>query len=183
MKIVYIPGFLERREQFPIIKYVLAKHKVIYFEYNTSLKDSIPKLATQLKQFINRIKLKENEKLAIIGYSAGSIIAEYYLKFIDSKKISKFISVCSPIKGTFLANMFSKRRKGLQQLKPKSKFLADLAKKRLKAVKKISFYCPFDIITPGTPAKHENSIKSLYFLHVFAPCWPPIILKIRKLLG
>jgi pimeloyl-ACP methyl ester carboxylesterase len=182
MKIVYVPGFLEGREQLPILRYVLAKHKVIYFDYDTSLKETIPKLAMQLKYFINNLKLEATEKIALIGYSAGSTIAEYYLKFIDSKKVSKFILVCSPIEGTFLANIFPKNRKGLQQVKPKSKFLADLAKKKLPGVKKTSFYCPFDIITPGTPVKHENSVKTFYFLHVFAPCWPTIILKIRKLL-
>jgi hypothetical protein len=64
MKIVYIPGFLEGREQLPILRCVLAKHRVIYFEYDTSLKEAIPKLAMQLKYFIDDLKLETNEKIA-----------------------------------------------------------------------------------------------------------------------
>lgn len=182
MKIVYIPGFLEGKEQFIILKQILSKHELLYFKYDTSLKEDIPELAKQLKRLIGNLHLKENEKIALIGFSVGSIIADYYLKFIDNKKVGKFTSVCSPIEGTFLANIFSRKRKGLQQIRPKSKFLADLAKKRLLSVKKTSFYCPFDIITPGTPSKQEKSIQTFFFLHVFAPCWPTIILKIKKLL-
>lgn len=183
MKIIYIPGFLEGKEQLPVIKFALSKHNVMYFKYDTGLKESVPKLALQLKHFIDKIKLKKNEKLGIIGFSAGGIIADYYLKFIDSSKVSMFISICAPVRGTFLPNVCSKKRKGLQQLKKDSKFLSDLQKKKLQHVKKLSIWCPYDLIVSGKPAKqNENSVKTCYFLHVFAPCWPTIISKIRKLI-
>ena len=136
MKIIYIPGFLEGQAQLRVIRYALSKHNVICFGYDTRLKETIPNLANKLKHFVDNLKLKPNEKIAIIGYSAGSTIADYYLKFVDNKKVSKFISVCSPVEGTFLANICSKKRLGLLQLKPKSKFLADLARKKLLGISK-----------------------------------------------
>jgi hypothetical protein len=184
-KVIFVPGFYGGKYQIWLIKIILKNFELIYFQYNTTLKESIEKIAKQLKNFINNLKLNKEEKVDIIGLSAGGIIIDYYLKFIDNKKINKFISICSPFKGTYLANIYSLflKSKGLQQLKSNSIFLKELFKKRLNNIKVENIWCLFDLIVPGTSAKGINPKHTYFFLHWFIQYWPPVIFEIKRFLN
>lgn len=168
-----------------LLKVILKKFELIYFPYKTNLEEPIEKIANKLKNFINGLKLNKGEKVSIIGLSAGGIIVEYYLKFLDNKKIDKFISLYSPFKGTYLAYIYSLflKRKGLQQLKSNSIFLNELAKKKLNNIKVKNIWCWLDPLVPGTSAKGINPKHTYFFLHWFVQYWPPIILEIKKFLN
>jgi triacylglycerol esterase/lipase EstA (alpha/beta hydrolase family) len=118
-KVVFVPGYMGKLKDAKIIKKNLNNFELIYFDYDTQLREPLEYTAEKLKRLIESFKLKNKEKISLIGVSAGGVIIDYYLKFLDSKKVDKFISLHSPFKGTYLAS-FPKNRKGIEQLKKKT---------------------------------------------------------------
>jgi hypothetical protein len=181
-KIIFIPGFSGGKRDMYILKKVFKEFDILYFPYDTKLTENLEEYAIQLKNFVNELKLKKGEKVSIISFSAGGIIASYYTKFLDKSKVDKIVTVCSPFKGSYLANLFWKKRKGLQQIKLKSKFLGKLSKKELVGVKTKNFWCYLDFIVQGSSGRGTNPEHTLFFIHPFIQWWPPISYKIRKFL-
>ena len=180
-KVIYVPGFIGKPKDTRVIKPALVNFEFIYFDYDTSLKEPLDKIARKLKRFINNLKLGECEKIDIIGFSAGGVISDYYLKFLDKTKVEKFVSIHSPFKGTYLASL-SKTRKGLQQLKPKSSFLNKLSKKKLTCIKTKNIYSKFDPIVPGDSGGGVNSKSHSFFIHPYAMLWKPVVREVKKFL-
>jgi triacylglycerol esterase/lipase EstA (alpha/beta hydrolase family) len=130
-KVIFITGYLGSRLDYIFLEHSLKdKFELIYFDYNTTLKSKIETIAKQLQKFINSTKLKKNEKISMIGFSVGGLISEYYLKFIDNKKVDKLITIYSPFKGTYLAYLSIKKFPGLCELKNNSPFIKKLSKTR-----------------------------------------------------
>ena len=179
-KVIFISGFLGGKTDILLFKPLLKDFELIYFKYNTSLKQDIETISKQLKNFINK-KLKKNEKVSIIAISAGGIIADYYLKFLDSSKIDKLVTICSPFKGTYTAKAFFGKLKGLKQIENNSLFLKELNKKKT-TVKRKSIWCKFDPIVPGESAKGKNPKHTYFLLHPIVMFWPPVILEVKKFL-
>ena len=182
-KIVFICGMYGGRRDMFLIKKVLKSFDVIYFDYDFGLRESISDYAKKLKTFIKNLKLQKDEKIGIIGVSAGGVIADYYLKFLGKNKVDKFVSICSPLHGTYLAKLgflFFGKRKGLKELHQKSPLIKKLTKSRLKNIKSKSFWCYFDPLVPGQSAKGENSEHTLFFVHWIVQLWPPLIYKVKK---
>ncbi len=166
-KIIIVPGFLEPRKDRGLIKHLLKDFNLIFFDYNRKLNEPLEESSKKLKKFVDSLHLKKNEKVSIIGLSAGGLITDYYLKNFHHNKVDKFISVFSPFRGSFWANLFSKKRKGLSELKPNSDFLKKLSKRKMKHVKRMSVWCFFDPVVSGISAKGKNPKHTLFFLHNF----------------
>ncbi len=165
-KVIIVPGFLEPKTNRGIIKSLFKEFDLIFFPYdNKKLKEPLEEDSKRLKKFIDSLHLKKNEKVSIVGLSAGGVITDYYLKHFPHKKVDKFISVFSPFHGSFWARFFSKKRKGLSELKPNSEFLKKLSKRKVKHVKRMSLWCFFDPIVSGVSAKGDNPKHSLFFFH------------------
>ena len=185
-KVIFIPGMSGGRRDMYIIKKKLSGFELIYFPYDVWLNKSIVKYSKELKIFINKLKLKKEEKVSIIGLSAGGIIARYYLEFIDSKNVDKLVTVCSPFKGsyfTIFTSFFLKKHKGIQDLRKDSKILKKINKKKLKGIKEKNFYCILDILIPGDSGKGLNPEHTWFFFHNIIHWWPTLANKIRKFLG
>lgn len=180
-KVVFIPGFLEKRKASSLIKYLLRKNfKIINFFYDTSGKTKIEISANKLKKFIDKIPVKKNEKISIVAFSVGGLVASYYSKFIDNNKIDKLITIFTPFKGTFWANKFFFNRDAIKQMCPNSNFLKKLNKKKFTKIKQKSFWDKDDFVVGGNSAKYGYSSRINFFLHPFAVYWPPLIKKVKK---
>ena len=180
-KVIFISGMSGRKIDMSLTKKILKNFEVLYFPYNTKLTENLEKYAKQLKNFIDRLKLNKNEKISIISFSAGGIIASYYVKFLDKNKVDKIVTVCSPFGGSWIWRLFPKR-KGVQQIRKNSILLNKIAGKEIKPVKELNFWCLFDPLVIGKSGKAGNSKHTLFFLHWIIQFWPPVIYKIRKFL-
>lgn len=112
-KVIFIYGLAGSNKDSETAKKVLDNYDLICFEYNSDLKQSIEEIAEDLDDFIIS-KSKKEEKVNLIGVSAGGIIAVYYTKFVSQKKVDKLATICSPFKGSYVPIFYSKERKGLK---------------------------------------------------------------------
>lgn len=179
-KIIFVPGMAGGKRDMYLIKKIMKDFEVIYFHYDVWLNDSFEKSAKKLDLFITNLNIKRNEKISIIGVSAGGIVVEYYIKFINKSKIEKIVTVCSPFKGTWIASVFFRKHKGVQELRKNSKFLKKLKNEKLiHKIREKTFWCFFDPIVPGISAKGKNPEHTFFFLHWVIQFWPPLIHKIK----
>ena len=86
-----------------------------------------------LTKILNELILKKygtKKELDILGFSMGGIIGRYWLqKFNGYKRTRRFISIGSPHKGTFTAQLVPKFPfRGISEMKIKSEFLRELEK-------------------------------------------------------
>jgi len=178
-KVIFVYGLLGYKEQQKTAKEILKDYDLICFEYNSKLEQALEKIAEELKEFIDE-KTNKNEKIYLLGISAGGIIASYYAKFISPKKVKKMATICSPFKGSPLTFFYSKKRKGLKQLSCGSKFLKKLNARKLNKNKTINFYCYLDPLVPRISGKGENPIHTWNFLHFIIHNDKKILKKIDK---
>jgi len=181
-KIIFVAGMSGGKKDMQLAKKILKEFELLYFPYNTKLTENLEEYANQLKNFIDKLKLKKEEKVSIVSFSAGGIIASYYIKFLDKKKVDKIVTVCSPFRGSWIWRLFL-RRKGVQQVRKNSEFLKKIASRNIKPVKELNFWCWFDPLVPGKSAKASNSKHTFFFLHWIIQFWPPIIYNIQKFLN
>ncbi len=181
-KVIFVCGMSGGKRDMFLIKHILKDFNVIYFPYDVWLNETIEQSAKRLEKFVNELNLNKKEKISIVSVSAGGIISEYYLKFLDNKKVDKIVTLCSPFKGTWLAELFFKGNKGLRELRKESPLLKKIQNKKLKNIKELNFWCYFDPIVPGKSARGENPRHTLFFLHWIIQFWPPVIYKIKEFL-
>jgi triacylglycerol lipase len=174
--ILFIHGFGGYIEQYqPIIKFLKKKGFENFYEFEYKNKfgfDSIKVITKELADFIEK-NIKE-EKIDIIAFSQGGIIALEYLKDFLSRQASKNIEVeklftlCTPYKGSKLAKIAN--LPGIVELRPNSQLLNELEKfiKESK-INIYSVYTPFDLMVfPGWNARASIGKKKI----VFAPTHP-----------
>ena len=106
-----------------------------------------------LTNTLNELILKKygfKKKVDILGFSMGGIIGRYWIqKFNGYKRTRRFISVGSPHKGTFIAQLVPKFPfRGISEMKIKSKFLLELAKNDflLDDIECINFFTYWDLM-------------------------------------
>ena len=91
----------------------------------------------------------ENQ-LDILGFSMGGLIGRYWIqKFNGYKRTRRFISIGSPHKGTFIAQLVPKYPfRGISEMKINSKFLKELSKNDffLDDIECISFFTYWDLM-------------------------------------
>lgn len=184
-KVIFIDGFYSFGIGGMLFKFYL-KNKTEFFEFRYKSNGSIPiiKLADQLNCFIRNIKLNKNEKVGIIGFSMGGLISSYYLKFIDNKRVNKFVTLCTSFYGSSWAKYFFGNRKGVNDMKPGSSFLKKLLKKKLKKVIQRDYYSQRDFVVRGKSGNSPDAFsREINFsMHPLAIFWPPIVKKIIKFL-
>ena len=181
-KVIYIPGFTGGRRDMQGFKDALKDFQLIYFDYDTFLKEPLEETAEKLEKFIDGINWNDGEKGAIIGMSAGGVIADYYLKCLKNGRIDKFISLCTPFKGTYWAAIPTKR-KGLAELRINHPFLCKLAEKRLENVEEENVYSPFDlVVVPGTSARGMHPKVCYFPIHPLMEFWPEAVKDIKEFL-
>ncbi len=163
-KVIFIYGFKGYKNQSRVAKKILNKYEVICFEYNSNLKQSIKEITLELKDFIDKETIKK-EKVNLIGVSAGGIIASYYAKFVSPEKVDKLATICSPFRGTYVSKFYSKKLKGVRELKKNSYLLKKITAKKLNKNKTINFWCCIDLLVPGNSGKGENPVHTWNFFH------------------
>jgi esterase/lipase len=179
-KVIFLPGFSGGKRDFFLIKLILKKDfEPLFFKYDTWLKEPIEKISKKLRKFIENLNLKKGEQIFIVGLSAGGIVAEHYCKFLDKGETKKLVTVCSPLKGTYLSGLLSKKRPGLKQLKKDSNFLKNLEEGATE-IKQLNIWCYLDPIVPGTSGRGDNPLRTFFFLHWIIQYWPPVIIKIKN---
>jgi triacylglycerol lipase len=110
-----------------------------------------------LTNILNELILEKyglEKEVDILGFSMGGIIGRYWIQeFNGYKRTRRFISIGSPHKGTFTAQLVPKYPlKGISEMKINSKFLRELAKKDflLDHIECISFFTYWDLMVfPG----------------------------------
>ena len=103
-------------------------------------------LARQASEYINRT-FQPNQKIDLIGFSMGGLIARYYLQRLDGiRRVSRFITISSPHHGTWTA--YALGRNGVRQMRPGSQFLRDLNTNShaLKQLRFTSIWTPLDLM-------------------------------------
>ena len=138
-KVVFIYGLAGSNKDSETTQKVLDNYKVLCFEYNSGLKQPLEEIAEELDDFIIS-KTKKDEKVNLIGVSAGGIIGAYYTKFVSPNKVDKLATICSPFKGSYVPIFYSKERNGLKELFYGSEFLKKLNSRKLNKNKTINFY-------------------------------------------
>lgn len=177
-KVIFIYGFTGTNKDSQTAKKVLDNYNLICFEYDSSLRQALEEISEELDDFIIS-KTKSEEKVDLIGVSAGGIIASYSAKFVSPRKIDKLATICSPLNGTYVPDFYTKNRKGLKELEYDSPFLKKLNSKKLGQKKIINFYSFFDYLVPGNSGKGENPIHTWNFIH-FTASWDKRILNKTK---
>lgn len=113
---------------------------------------SIHQASKQVRKYIEQIP---EEKIILIGFSMGGIIARYFTQAIDKgARVQKLITLGSPHHGTLLAHFF--KRDGMKDMRFKSKLLNEL-NSNLTIFHKIPFlsiWTPFDLMI--IPAVSSN---------------------------
>lgn len=163
-KVIFIYGFTGSKKDSETAKKVLDNYNLICFEYNSGLKQPLEEIAEELGDFIIS-KTKKDEKVNLIGVSAGGIIASYYAKFVSPYKVDKLATICSPFKGTYIPIFYSKKREGLKELFYSSEFLKKFNSRKMNKTKTINFYSYLDVLVPGNSGKGENPHYTWDFFH------------------
>ncbi len=102
-------------------------------------------LAEQLQNYIE-VHCEGEEKVHLVGYSMGSIVARYYVQRLDGvQRVQRFISLAGPHNGSRMAYLIPNA--ACRQMRPGSAFLqslnADLS--ALEQVGFVSIWTPWDL--------------------------------------
>ena len=88
-----------------------------------------------------------SEKISLIGFSMGGVVARYYLQELGgASRVDNFFSISAPHKGSYWAYL-PYPSKAIKQLRPNSHFLKQLqaSETNLKDVKLFSYWTPLDL--------------------------------------
>ena len=138
-----------------IFSYISSKLDDIGIEYFApTLKHSYGMTSIiDLTNILNKLILEKyglEKELDILGFSMGGIIGRYWIQKCNGyKRTRRFISIGSPHKGTFIAQLVPKFPfRGISEMKIKSKFLRELAKNDflLDDIECINFFTYWDLM-------------------------------------
>ncbi|SDE10965.1 triacylglycerol lipase [Dyadobacter soli] len=108
--------------------------------------EPLEKLAERLSSFI-RENTQESDRIDIIAFSMGGLIARYYLQRLGGlSKTDRLITIATPHNGTLAAYVLPFA--GVRQMRPNSDFLNSLNANagQLQQLVFVSYYSPFDLI-------------------------------------
>ena len=177
-KTIFVYGLEGNKSHAKAAGKIFRDKNLVCFEYDSSLRKPIEELAQELRKFIDS-KISKNERVNIIGVSAGGIIADYYKKFLAPAKVEKLATICSPFRGTYITKLYSSKRRGLKELSKDSEFLRKLNSKKSFG-ETINFYCPLDVLVPGNSGKGENPVLTKNFFHFLIQKDKKILKKIKR---
>ena len=177
---ILIHGLWDTAKIFNSISKKLDAYEIEYFT-PTLIHDFGMISIIDLSEYLNELIIKKygsKEEIDIVGFSMGGLIVRYWInKFNGYERTKKFISIGSPQKGTFTAQLIpSFPLKGISEMKIGSFFLTELSRYDylLKDIECISFFTKWDLmVMPGWKAylpfgkkyslnvfKHKNLVKS-----------------------
>jgi triacylglycerol lipase len=111
----------------------------------------LEELARQVASYIETT-FPNGEKIDLIGFSMGGLVARYYLQRLDGlDRVSRLITISTPHRGTRTAYLHWNR--AIRQMRPGSDFLRDLNQDShlLKRIPFTSIWTPWDLmIVPAT---------------------------------
>ena len=180
-KIIFVYGWAGNRKQEKTAKQVLKDYDVSCFEYNSRLEQSLEEIAKELDGFVTS-EVDKNERVSLIGVSAGGIISSYYASFVSPEKVNKVITICSPFKGAYFVNFYLSKRRGVRELSKNSPFLKKLNSKKLDKNKTLNFYSCLDILVPRSSGKGENPVHTWNCFHFLIHKDKKIFNKIKEFL-
>lgn len=128
----------------------------------------LDELAVQVASYINA-GFPEVEKLDIVGFSMGGLVARYYVqRLCGLSRVERLITISTPHHGTWMA--YLRRNMGARQMRPGSNFLMDLNKDAgvLSQIQFTSIWTPLDLmIVPASSSvmKEARSISVRVFAH------------------
>lgn len=178
-KIIFLYGFTGSERDSHVAKKIFSNYDLVCFEYDSELIEPLEKIAKDLGYFIDS-NTSKNEKVNLIGVSAGGTIASYYAKFVSINKIDKIATICSPFNGTYVPYFYSNKRKGLKELSYGSDFLKELSSKKFSKNKIINFYSFFDLLVPFNSGKGENPKYTWDFFHFTIQNNKKILRKVKE---
>lgn len=127
---------------------------------------SLEVLASEMNRQIEH-RLPAHASFSIVGFSMGGLVARsYLLQFGDPHRISNFVCIASPNRGTWTAWLDGSP--GIREMRPGSKFLAKLDKDaaRFSRTRWVTIRTPLDLIvvpanTAVLPWAHNISVPVL----------------------
>jgi triacylglycerol lipase len=169
---VLVHGFAETGSSFKMMQERLAKHGIECFVPRLRPSDGrggLEGIARRLKQDIDG-RFGPDSRIAVISFSMGGIVSRYYLQNLDgAKRCDSLITIASPHNGTRAAWIYP--TKGAAQMRPGSKFLAELrlTEHRLGKIPVSSYRTPMDlVILPPTSSIWERA-ENLEFPVILHP--------------
>jgi triacylglycerol lipase len=176
LPILFVHGIGGDEKQYqPLIKFLKENGFTKFYEFKYESRiglHPIKIIAKELAEFVEKNVKEEN--INIIAMSQGGIIALAYLKYFKNKNVKKLFTICTPHKGSLLANKFD--LPGIKDLRPNSELLKDLEIfVKEGRVDIYSVYTPFDLMVfPGLNAKPTfGKIKMVLApFHKTAFYWP-----------
>lgn len=103
-------------------------------------------LAAQVASYITN-RVPDSEKLDIVGFSMGGLVARYYVQRLDGlSRVQRLITISTPHHGTRMA--YLGRNLGARQMRPASDFLKDLNRDAavLNQIQFTSIWTPLDLM-------------------------------------
>ena len=179
--IIFIYGFTGKTKHAKVAKKVFSKSNFLVFEYDSMLREPIEKISSDLEKFISS-STKKGDKIYLIGVSAGGVIAEYYSRVINPDKTTGVATICSPLGGTYVSKLYSKKLKGVKELRKNSSLLNKIKNSKTK-INVINFYSPLDLLVPGKSGKGKNPVKVKDFFHFTIQYNRKILIKTKDFFG
>jgi len=116
-------------------------------------------LAEQLKAAIDKAIEGNKQKVCLVGFSMGGLVARYYLQELEGyRSTSLFFSIAAPHHGSLWAHCLPIL--GVRQMRPDSAFIRLLQQgsDRLRKVTCYSYWTPFDlVILPANSSVWEQA--------------------------
>lgn len=118
----------------------------------------IPDLAHKLGEYVSR-NLPEDRPYAVVGFSMGSLVAKYYLQFLQSNRPARaFFAISGPMRGTWTAWFYPGQ--GASDMRPGSNFLCQLngAGDTGLKIPIYTYFTPLDLmIIPASSSRLEQA--------------------------
>ncbi len=148
-RIVLVHGFLETGTTFKPLAGRLEKRGATCMTAKLKPNDGcggIEILAANLKRDIDA-KFGPTAPIQIVAFSMGGLVSRYYLQNLGgAARCGTLLTISSPHQGTRAAFLYP--TKGAAEMRPNSRFLADLAatEDRLGGMQLVSYRTPMDLV-------------------------------------
>jgi triacylglycerol lipase len=85
----------------------------------------IPEYARELAGFVKRLKLARRDRLDLVAFSMGGLVARWYLEQMGGRA-TRLVTLCTPHAGTTKGSGYAGTSSSVRDMQPGSKFLEKL---------------------------------------------------------